>query len=230
MYILDTTSRLQPSPTLHIIGSSGNDYEINVTPTSISCTCPDNNQACKHILFLLHQTLAIYRRGNDLFVHPPTLIEKINNGKTLQSKYLSPLANNLCVCTHDAMCSICNLPLSGTATICSRCPTAHHSQCSIHSPPSCPCSSRPYIGLKSTIAAKGYRNYSSILKHFSYPMRNPRQIANRRQNRRGNPILLLPPQNLFLPDNHRSANFVPPSPATTIANFNYTNDTKPRYL
>jgi hypothetical protein len=73
MYILNTPSHLQQTPILHIIGSSGNDYEIHVTSTSVSCSCPDQHQACKHILFLLYQTMAIFCRGKDLFVHPPTL-------------------------------------------------------------------------------------------------------------------------------------------------------------
>jgi hypothetical protein len=214
MYILDTPSRLQQNPILHIIGSSGNDYDIHVTPTSISCSCPDQHQACKHILFLLYQTMAIFRRGKDLFVHPPTLIEKINSGKTLQSKYLSPLANNLCVCTHNANCKLCNQPLSGNLTICSRCPNAHHTKCAASIPPSCPCSNNPYKGLKSTIT-NGYRNYSSIFQHFSYPLRIPKPIVNRlqnRQNQRRN-VVPLQPQNLFQPDNNRSINFVPPSPS-----------------
>jgi hypothetical protein len=109
MYKLNTPSRLKSTPNLHIIGASGNDYEMHVTPTSVFCSWPDQHQACKHILFLLHQTLSIYCRGKDLFIHPPTLIEKVNSGKMLKSKFISPLANNLCVCAHDANCQLCYL-------------------------------------------------------------------------------------------------------------------------
>ena len=63
MYILDTPSRLQGTPTLHIIGASGNDYELHVTPTSISCSCPDQHQACKHMLFILHQTMSVFAKA-----------------------------------------------------------------------------------------------------------------------------------------------------------------------
>jgi hypothetical protein len=107
--------------------------------------------------------------SKDLFVRPPMLIEKINSGKTLQSKYLSPLANNLFVCTHNVNCQLCGQPLSGNLTICSRCPNAYHTKCAGSIPPSCPCSSNPYKGLKSTIT-NGYRNYSTIFQHFSYPL------------------------------------------------------------
>jgi len=228
MYILDTPSRLQPNPTLHIIGSSGNDYELHVTPTSISCSCPDQHQACKHILFLLHQTMAIFRQGKDLFVHPPTLIEKINSGKTLQTKYLSPLANNLCVCTLIGNCVICSLPLSKNITICSRCPNAHHTKCTGTNPPSCPCSDNAYKGLKSTIT-NGYRNYSTIFQHFSYPLRNPKPNLNQLQNRRRNPVPLQP-QNLFQPDNQRSVNFVPPSPSVAEHKNKTARDNKSGYV
>jgi len=216
MYILDTPSRLQPNPTLHIIGSSGNDYELHVTPTSISCSCPDQHQACKHILFLLHQTMAIFRQGKDLFVHPPTLIGKINSGKTLETKYLSPLANNLCVCIHNANCQLCDLPLSGNVTICSRCPKAHHTKCAGNIPSLCQCSYNPYVGLKSTIM-NGYRNYSSIFLHFSYPLRDPKRKVIKRPLHRRNRILP-PPRNVFLPDSHHSTNLVPQSPIAANQN------------
>jgi hypothetical protein len=227
IYILDTPSRLQPNPTLHIIGSSGNDYKVHVTPTSISCSCPDQHQACKHILFLVHQTMATFRRGKDLFIHPPTLIEKIKSGKTLQLKYLSPLANNLCVGTLNGNCQLCGLSLSKTITICSRCPNAHHTQCAGAIPPSCSCSDEPYKGLKSTIT-NGYRNYSTIFHHFSYPLREPKPILNRRPNQGRN--VPLQPQNLFQPDNHRSMNFVPPSPSITNHKKECAYDGKPGYL
>ena len=215
MYILDTPSRLQETPTLHIIGASGNGYELHVTPTSISCTCPDQHQACKHILFILHQTMAVFRQGKDLIIHPPTLIEKINHGKTLQTKYLSPLANSLCVCIQNTNCQPCGLPLSENVTICSRCPNAHHTKCAGSIPPSCLCSHKTYKGLKSTIT-NGYRNYSSIFQHFSYPLRDPNRKVIRRpphlRNRLVQPRLVRPPRIDFQPDSHRSSTLVPESP------------------
>ena len=51
-HILDTTSFSNNPHTLYILGHTGNQYIITVNNT-ITCSCPDSNPACKHILFLL---------------------------------------------------------------------------------------------------------------------------------------------------------------------------------
>lgn len=79
MHILDTPSRRNPTPTLYIVGSTGNEYQMVVTRTSITCSCPDNHQGCKHILALLHLTTTSHRRGNYIYVTPSYLIDKIQN-------------------------------------------------------------------------------------------------------------------------------------------------------
>ena len=77
MYILDTPTRTNPTPTLSMLGSTGNEYQMVITRSSIMCSCPDNHQGCKHILALLHLTTTSHRRGNYIHVTPSYLIDKI---------------------------------------------------------------------------------------------------------------------------------------------------------
>ena len=48
------------APMLYIIGSTGNEYSITTSNTQIKCSCPDQNPACKHILFLLSIMGAVF--------------------------------------------------------------------------------------------------------------------------------------------------------------------------
>jgi hypothetical protein len=170
MYILDTPSRQQSTPTLYIIGSTGNEYKIVVTTTSITCSCPDNHSGCKHILSLLHLTTTSHRRGNHIYVTPSYLIDKIQNGILLAAHSLDPLPNTLCLSTHQPQCGICDRPLSGTLSICSKCPFSYHMLCNIPAhTKTCPLCGNPLLALTS-YKVDGYTNYSSILKHFLYPV------------------------------------------------------------
>ena len=171
MYILDTSSRRNPAPTLYIIGSTGNEYQIVLTRTSITCSCPDDHPGCKHILALLHLTTTSHRRGNQIFTTPSYVIDKIQNGTLLRSNYLDPLPNRICLSPyHHIECSTCDLPLSGTVSSCSKCRFSQHMRC--HLPTNtdkCPLCNNEL--LTSFIIADGYRNYSCVLKHFLYPVR-----------------------------------------------------------
>lgn len=171
MYILDTPTRTNPTPTLSILGSTGNVYQMVITRSSITCSCPDNHTGCKHILALLHLTTTSHRRGNYIHVTPSYLIDKIQNGTLLQSNYLKHLPNRICsqnLQTTD--CEICSFPISGTISTCSKCLFSHHLRCPLPRHTStCPrCNS---ILLTSFIVGDSYRNYSSVLNHFQYPVR-----------------------------------------------------------
>jgi len=206
MYILDTLSRTNQTPTLYIIGSTGNEYQMVVTRTSITCSCPDNHQGCKHILALLHLTTTSHRRGNYIYVTPSYLIDKIQTGTLLRSNYLNPLPNRICSQNHQTDCQICNLPLSGTISTCSKCPFSHHLQC--HLPPNISTCPRCDSKLLTSFMADGYRNYSLVLNHFLYPVRSatPPHI----------PPPLPPPFDIHPhpphPDNIPSGAVIPPSP------------------
>jgi len=218
MYILDTPSRLRPNPILHVIGSTGNEYQIVVTTTSISCSCPDKHSACKHILSLVHQTFVSHRRGQTFYVQPSTLIQKIQSGVFLN--FLTPLVNSLCISISlHAACCVCTLPLSGTVAICSKCPTAHHIQCNLLDSATCTSCHNPGHSLISTTTDNGYRNYSKIILHYGYrlrtPQRPPPQHHPRHQIRAPPPPLVFN-QNL-LPDQHPSA-VIPPSPIRSDSN------------
>jgi hypothetical protein len=210
MYILDTPSRTNPTPTLCILGSTGNEYQIVLTRASITCSCPDNHPGCKHILALLHLTTTSHRRGNHIYVTPSYVIDKIQNGTLLQSNYLNPWPNRICTATHrQTDCQICDLPLSGAISSCSKCHFSHHLRC--HLPPNtdtCPlCHSKLLI----TFMANGYRNYSCVLNHFLYPIRtaSPPHMPPRPPLRP--PFDNNPPPN-FEPDDILSGEIIPPSP------------------
>jgi len=171
MYILDTPSRKHTNPTLYIIGSTGNEYQIVVTTTSITCSCPDDHSGCKHILSLLHLTTTSHRRGNHIYVTPSYLIDKIQNGILLMAHILDPLPNTLCLSTHEPHCGICERSLSGNVAICSKCPFSYHVLCNLPAHTNtCPLCGNQLFALIS-YKVDGYTNYSCILKHFLYPVR-----------------------------------------------------------
>lgn len=210
MYILDTPSRTRATPTLYVVGSTGNEYQIVTTTTSITCSCPDNHPGCKHILALLHLTTTSHRRGNKIYVTPSFLIDKIQSGSLLRGHYLDPLPNRICLSPyHQTDCSICDIPLSGTVSSCSKCRFSKHMRC--HLPPNtdkCPLCNNQLV---TSYMTDGYRNYSSILNHFEYPLRmaSPPHLPPQPQP----PFDIHPPPNFLLqPVNIPSAALVPASP------------------
>jgi hypothetical protein len=54
-YILDTPSHSIPEPCLHLTGSYGNEYMVKFAPNSISFTCDDTPNPCKHALFIVQR-------------------------------------------------------------------------------------------------------------------------------------------------------------------------------
>lgn len=178
-HILDTTSFSNNPHTLYILGHTGNQYIITVNNT-ITCSCPDSNPACKHILFLLellgqHIDFSITPQlsvsphdvFHSLYVSPPN--------SSYQRYTLDYLANELCTSYHSSTCYYCNDPLSGSLLICSRCAAVNHTNCVRNqhpTPTACPVCGRPYSPFHSPSLA-GFRNFYNVLKSLRYPVHSP---------------------------------------------------------
>lgn len=119
-----------------ILGSTGNTYQVQITPEFCTCTCPDHRQRslnCKHILFVLVQVLGCtqtpltrrllkskFKIRND---HQHAQLPNVDDMKT-SGVVQKPL--------NDGDCPICLEPLRPSETIVyckSTCGNNVHSVC-----------------------------------------------------------------------------------------------------
>ena len=92
-YVLETPSRLHDHPSIFIIGSTGNEYIITLSVNSISCSCPDTHNGCKHILFLLLSTAMITQQPHpEVQIHMSSLINECYSD-LLHTHQLDPFTN-----------------------------------------------------------------------------------------------------------------------------------------
>ena len=234
----------EPQNNYFVLGSSGNQYIISVSSQGLSCSCPDGNKYCKHILFLLHISGIVRATDRCVVLYPSKLFSSIwQNPKRIRVKkaVLDRHTNYLCTVKKNSPCLWCRRDTNyagGTIVICSKCGYLGHDRCfrNEYTPGStCPRCCRPFFALRSTING-GYRNYSKVLLHFDYIISNPTCSYQSGSSARfcqqfAEPQLpvhqppahpLFQPMPNLLPDpmSTLSSNIVPASPATQESSVN----------
>ena len=170
-YILNTPSRFLTHPCLLILGSSGNEYSLTITNTSISCNCPDTNCGCKHILFILLITGFLKPCDRYVSIQPAFLIHIFHEQhppRKIKASQIDSHTNELC--SQYLGCHYCPRRTVGTIIICSKCGSLGHKSCFqlfFHNSNTCPRCIRPFVPIESS-TSNGYRNFRNVLTHFHY--------------------------------------------------------------
>ena len=214
-YVLDTPSRLQLQPTVHIVGYSGNEYCVDVTVDSITCNCYDKHPACKHILFILATTEML----NDVdmgstAIHIPTFIQNLSTPSfnSLNKYELDGHTNKLCVATHSNICTTCKGAISHDFSICVRCFCVCHTECvSVYSP-DCPNCLLPRHYVHVTKSKSGYRDFTQLITHFNWPLGNRCHSCTDRNTKTTRLHTHLPPDPIFHPPARTRLHVHPPDP------------------
>ena len=172
-YVLDSPSRWQLHPSIHIIGYSGKEYCVDVTHDSISCNCFDKNPACKHILFLLATTEMLNNVDmGSTAIHIPNFIHNLSTPtfNSLHYYEFDRHTNQMCLATHSNICGTCDCVISHDLSICVRCFGVCHTECaSVHSPLCSFClHSRHYAQVPK--CKSGYRDFTQLLTQFRWPL------------------------------------------------------------
>ena len=85
--------------TLFLLGSTGNKYSITISRDGLSCSCPDSNPCCKHVIFVLW-ILGFARPNQPRVTVYPTLIQELIWGDhpspKVQAALLDSQTNRLC--------------------------------------------------------------------------------------------------------------------------------------
>ena len=196
-----------------IIGSTGNEYVINISTNRIVCNCPDTHTACKHILFLFYTLRLLNSRTTHVTTFPSHLLRALWT-KPLQDRVKSALlddhVNSICFERLYHSCFFCQRNAQGGIILCAKCGFLGHDHCfvSFYQPgDDCPKCGRVFYALKSHVS-NGYRNYLNVLSHFGYLTSSPSQGSYqsgsycRRLQHRAMPALPV-----------SSSTIIPPSPA-----------------
>ena len=219
-YLLNTASFSTAHNTVHILGYTGNEYVVTISNT-ITCSCPDVNPGCKHILFLLSLL------GHNLdptipqvSICPSETYHRLSQNATgtlFQRHRLDSLANALCISHHSSQCCYCSKPLAGSLLICLRCGSANHTQCvrNVPSrPTACAVCHRPYYPIHSP-SHNGYRNFYNVLDFFRYPVQSP-TLPNKRLRQRSTTALPTLPIIYRTHTNTATAPMLQESPTTDV--------------
>jgi hypothetical protein len=236
-HILDTPSRSLPEPCLHLTGSYGNEYMVKFASNSISCTCDDTPNPCKHALFIVQRLGVKVKSGLNLI--DPSHIMRLMETVRLHRHMLDPKTTKLCLSYTSRKCGLCPCFLKGTSSTCYNCAFIIHSTCVPDIPFSCPQCRQPWQGIPITFNGK-HRNFHHILRHCCYPVADiptrqqyPYLSQSRRRtapnhNQPPLPFPIRPPpliQNVHLQPNpplpeannfSSSAHLIPGSPDKTI--------------
>ena len=158
---------------IFLLGSTANFYIINVTPTSMTCNCPDKNKACKHVLFVLRLVGFIKNWCSWVNIQPSKIIPLLWHAPlrpAVQECLLDSHVNALCLPPKNASCLYCRNATNQPIIICSKCGYLCHRLCFFahHKMGSkCPRCHREFYALQTTIE-NNYYNYLNVLDHFGY--------------------------------------------------------------
>ena len=198
--------RCLPEPCLHLTGSYRNEYKVTFALNSISCSCDDTTNPCKHVLFIVQRIGVTIISGLNIInpVHIMHLLKTV----PLHQHMLDPKTTKLCLSYTSGKCGLCPSFLKGTSSTCNNCALIVHSTCcksSISFP--CPQCLQPWQGIPIQFEGR-HRNFHHILRHCRHPVadiptrKQRRTIANQQQPPQ--PIPFRPPpliQNIHLPPN-----------------------------
>ena len=166
------------------LGSTGNAYVLTVSPSSIKCTCPDDVQSCKHIIFLCTACGLVKRRTLHIaFSHTSLLAELHSAHPTplLKAALLDTHTTKLCSAHTYPPCFFCQLSQrsspSRVLVLCSKCGFLLHNHClrnfldkdnnDVTFASTCPRCGKVATRLTVTISF-GFQNFSTILWHQGY--------------------------------------------------------------
>ena len=179
-YIIKTL----PQHVILMLGSTGNSYLITITPSCITCNCPDRSQSCKHILFLVATCGFLPRRVSHVSFSRRSILLQLHAAPPsprLEASFLDNHTLKLCSAHRYPRCFFCATPPTSqpahTLVLCSRCGFLCHESClhdfmndgdnCISFQNLCPRCGRTSVKLFSHISS-GYRNFASILQHRGY--------------------------------------------------------------
>jgi hypothetical protein len=167
-HILDTLSRSLPDPCLHLTGSYGNEYMVKFASNSISCTCDDTPNPCKHALFIVQRLGVKVKSGLNLI--DPSHIFRLLETVPLQRHMLDTKTTKLCLSYTSGRCGLYPCFLKGTSSTCYNWAfIIIHSTCVPDIPFSCPQCRQPWQGIPIKFNGK-HRNFHHILRHCCYPV------------------------------------------------------------
>ena len=210
-YILDTPSRSFSEPCFHITGSYGNEYKVTFALKSISCSCDDTPNPCKHVLFIVQRLGVTVISG--LNIINPVHIMHLTQTVPLHRHMLDPKTTMLCLSYTSGKCGLCPSFLNGTSSTCYNCALIVHSTCVPDISFSCPQCLQPWQGIPIQFEGR-HRNFHHILRRCRHPVadiptpkhyqsqRRRRTIANHQQQQPPHPLPILQPpyiQNAHLP-------------------------------
>ena len=186
-YILDSPSRRLQLPTIHLIGSTGNLYTLSFTLSGVCCNCPDTTPFCKHVLFILSVSGMMISKTT-FYLNMEFTINQLRT-VDLSNYMVDATTNSICCSSINLPCTICRKSMHREFLICSKCYGVSHKSCadrqirtSQHrrrgdingslrhgTPTLCFLCNRPWMPF--TVGCSGkYRNLSTVLKHFRYPL------------------------------------------------------------
>jgi len=204
-----------------IIGSTGNEYVINISTKKIVCNCPDTHTACKHILFLFYTLGLVNSRMTHVKTFPSNLLPALwtkPQPDRVKSALLDDHVNSICFERLYHSCFFCQGNAQGGIILCAKCGFLGHDHCfvSFYQPgDDCPKCGRVFYALKSQVS-NGYRNYLNVLSHFGYltssPLQGSYQSGSYSQRLQHRAMPALPPIHGHHPI-VSSSTIIPPSPA-----------------
>ena len=161
------------------LGSTGNAYVLTVSPSSIKCTCPDDVQSCKHIIFLCTACGLVKRRTLHITFSHASLLAQLHSAHPaplLKAALLDTHTTKLCSAHTYPPCFFCqrsprSFP-SRVLALCSKCGFLSHNHCltnfldkddnAVTFASACPRCGKIAARL-SVSASFGFQNFSNIL-------------------------------------------------------------------
>jgi hypothetical protein len=196
-YILDSPSRRLQLPTIYLIGTTGNLYTISFCISGVCCNCPDTTTFCKHVLFILSVSGMMISSKTTFYLNMEFTINQLRT-VDLSHYMVDATTNSICCHSINLPCNICRKTMHREFLICSKCYGVSHKACakrqigtsqhhrrgdihgcrrlscnngpkSIPTPTLCFMCKRPWMPF--TVGFSGrYRNLSTVLNHFQYPL------------------------------------------------------------
>ena len=209
-YILDTMFLLEHFPTINVIGSTGNLYNIFFCPATIRCSCPDSTSPCKHMLFIFSILRYDPQPGRTLRVNLGECIRRIQSRRPFETNRLDCRANQLCSIFIHKACASCINATNCPTYVCNECDLLMHHyhvhELSQPLPPRCPLCRRHWNPFPST-SIGGYQNFSTLLNRLGYKVNAPSYCPPARPIDRnyGRPLHVRPPL-----QHDQPANALPP--------------------
>jgi len=166
------------------LGSTGNAYVLTVSPSSIKCTCPDDVQSCKHIIFLCTACGLVKRRTLHITFSHASLLAQLHSAHPtplLRAALLDTHTTKLCSAHTYPPCFFCQRSQrsspSRVLVLCSKCGFLSHDHClrnfldkdnnDVTFASTCPRCGK-FAARLSVPISFGFRNFSNILRHQGY--------------------------------------------------------------